>query len=85
MSNPTAVPKIAADKVVHELDGLDYHRIIVNGVPGEWFPPNEIAFGGVYYAALRQQGAVTFPQVFSVTEESFDILAATEDHGGDPE
>lgn len=72
------------DRIIQEHDGLDYHRLIVNGVPGEWFPPEEIAFNGVYYAVLRSQGAVAFPQVFSVVEESFDTLPATEDIGGDP-
>ena len=82
MNTPSTAPN--PDRIVHELDGLEYHRIIVNGVPGEWFPPDQIAYSGVYYAVLHIQGAVTFPRVFSVTEEPFDVLDATEDIGGDP-
>ena len=73
------------DRIVHEVDGVGYHRIIVNDVPGEWFPPKEIAFGGCYYATLCIQGSANLPQVFSIIEEDFAVLPATEDYGGDPE
>ncbi len=75
---------VKADEIVHELDGCEYHRLIVNGVPGEWFPPSEIAFNGNYYAATMPQGSASFPIVFSVREENYTILSATEDIGGDP-
>ncbi|KKK60306.1 hypothetical protein LCGC14_3025680 [marine sediment metagenome] len=85
-SGAGAPPKaIGADTIVHELDGLDYHRLIVNGTPGEWFPPGEIACKAGYYATIRPQGAVEFPVVFSVVSEPFETLPATEDVGGDPE
>ena len=75
------------DVITHELDGKNHHRLIVNGVPGEWYPPTEVANGGVYYATQGHQGGVDFakiaggeyPVVFTIGSVLFDSLSATED------
>ena len=77
--------KVGPDAIVHEIDGLDYHRLVVNGAPSMWFPPDAIAANGGYYAVMQPQGTVEFPIVFSVVSEPFETLPATEDVGGDPE
>jgi len=75
------------DEIIHELDGENYHRLVISGVPGEWFPPKEIAHCGVYYAVQQDTGGVDFrevvggdyPVVFTFAAVPFASLEATED------
>ncbi len=75
------------DEITHELDGQKFHRLIVNGVPGSWFPPTEIAQNGVYYATQGHIAGLDFakvvggeyPVVFTLASVPFTDLSATED------
>ena len=75
------------DEITHELGDGNWHRLIVNGVPGEWFPETELAIGGTYYGTQGHLGGVDFakvvggeyPVVFTLASIPFTGLPNTKD------
>ena len=57
--------------VLHEIDAEGYHRIIVNNIPGEWYPKDCYAQHGDYIAINPVSEGFTFPEVFTFQPASF--------------
>ena len=67
------------DEIIHELDDDNCHRLIVNGVPGEWYQANEIAVNGSFFGIFRGIGRAEFPAAFTITEAKALILTPSKD------
>ncbi len=67
------------DEIIHETDIENFHRLVVNNVPGEWFPPTEIATAGVYYGCTTDVGLAGFPTVFTIKEVEVTHLRPSEE------
>ena len=65
------------DRIVHETDSDENHRLIVNDVPGFWTTHAGIACCGVYQATTEYFDGL-LPRVFSVIEEEAINLGPTE-------